>query len=75
LLFGANSAGKSSMLHALQHVREILERNNANADRTLQGGDAVDLGGFPLDACTLRVRTCSTSSWLNPLTQSVQLTQ
>lgn len=46
LLFGANSAGKSSVLHALQYVREILERNNANADRTLQGGDAVDLGGF-----------------------------
>lgn len=46
LLFGANSAGKSSVLHALQYVREILERNNSNADRTLQGGDAVDLGGF-----------------------------
>lgn len=46
LLFGANSAGKSSVLQALQYVREILERNNANADRTLQGGDAVDLGGF-----------------------------
>lgn len=46
LLFGANSAGKSSMLQALQYVREILERHNANADRTLQGGDAVDLGGF-----------------------------
>lgn len=46
LLFGGNSAGKSSVLHALQYAREILERNNANADRTLQGGDAVDLGGF-----------------------------
>ncbi len=46
LLFGANSAGKSSVLQALQYVREILERQNVNADRTLQGGDAVDLGGF-----------------------------
>ena len=46
LLFGANSAGKSSMLQALQYVREILERQNPNADRTLQGGEAVDLGGF-----------------------------
>jgi len=46
LLFGANSAGKSSVLQALQYMREILERHNANADRTLQGGDAVDLGGF-----------------------------
>lgn len=46
LLFGANSAGKSSVLHALQYVREILERNNTNADRTLNGGNSVDLGGF-----------------------------
>lgn len=46
LLFGANSIGKSSVLQALQYTREILERHNTNADRTLQGGDAVDLGGF-----------------------------
>lgn len=46
LLFGANSAGKSTILQALQYVREILERNNANPDRTLQGGETVDLGGF-----------------------------
>lgn len=46
LLFGANSAGKSSVLQALQYVREILERQNVNADRTLQGGEAVDLGGY-----------------------------
>lgn len=46
LLFGANSAGKSSLLQALQYVREILERQNFNADRTLQGGEAIDLGGF-----------------------------
>jgi predicted ATPase len=46
LLFGANSAGKSSVLQALHYVREILERQNVNADRTLQGGDAIDLGGF-----------------------------
>jgi hypothetical protein len=46
LLFGANSAGKSSVLHALQYVREILDRNNANADRTAQGGEVIDLGGF-----------------------------
>lgn len=46
LLFGANSAGKSSVLQALHYVREILERQNINADRTLQGGEAIDLGGF-----------------------------
>jgi hypothetical protein len=46
LLFGANSAGKSSVLQALQLVREILERGDANIDRTRQGGESVDLGGF-----------------------------
>jgi hypothetical protein len=46
LLFGANSAGKSSVLQALQYMREVLERQNLNADRTMQGGEAVDLGGF-----------------------------
>ena len=46
LLFGANSAGKSSVLQALHYVREILERQNVNADRTLQGGEVIDLGGF-----------------------------
>lgn len=46
LLLGANSAGKSSVLQALHYMREILERQNINADRTLQGGEAVDLGGF-----------------------------
>lgn len=46
MLFGSNSAGKSSVLQALHYVREILERHNVNADRTLQGGEAIDLGGF-----------------------------
>ncbi|GAB1719307.1 MAG: hypothetical protein NTAFB09_10380 [Nitrosospira sp.] len=46
LLFGANSAGKSTILQALQYVREILEHRNTNPDRTLYGGDFIDLGGF-----------------------------
>ena len=46
LLFGANSAGKSTILQALQYFREILERRNANPDHTLYGGEFVDLGGF-----------------------------
>jgi len=46
LLFGANSAGKSTILQALQYVREVLERRNANPDRTIYGGDFIDLGGF-----------------------------
>ena len=46
LLFGANSVGKSTVLQAFQLVREVLESGNANIDRTIQGGDTVDLGGF-----------------------------
>ena len=46
LLFGANSAGKSTIMQALHYAREIIERNNPNADKTEQGGDAIDFGGF-----------------------------
>jgi len=46
LLFGANSAGKSTILQSLQLVREVLERGSPDVDSTLQGGKAVDLGGF-----------------------------
>ncbi|MDB4610610.1 AAA family ATPase [Akkermansiaceae bacterium] len=46
LLFGANSAGKSTILQALLFLRELLERQNADADRLLASGASVDLGGF-----------------------------
>lgn len=46
LLFGANSAGKSSVLHALHYAGEVFERHNLDADRTTSGGQFVDLGGF-----------------------------
>lgn len=46
LLFGANSAGKSTILHALHYAREILERHNLDADETVGGGEFVSLGGF-----------------------------
>lgn len=46
MLFGANSAGKSTVLHALHLAREVFERHNLNPDRTVAGGDYVDLGGF-----------------------------
>lgn len=45
LLFGPNSAGKSTILQALQYVREILENENVDPSRTVAGG-LVDLGGF-----------------------------
>lgn len=46
LFFGPNSAGKSTILQAVHYVREILQRRNLDADRTVTGGDFVDLGGF-----------------------------
>jgi len=46
LLFGPNSGGKSSIIHALHYAREIFERHNLDADKTIAGGDHVDLGGF-----------------------------
>lgn len=45
LLFGPNSAGKSTVLQALHYVREILERQNPDPDETIAGG-LIDLGGF-----------------------------
>jgi predicted ATPase len=45
LLFGPNSAGKSTMLQALHYLREILERGNIDPDVTVAGG-LIDLGGF-----------------------------
>ncbi|MHA6326473.1 DUF3696 domain-containing protein [Roseivivax sp. CAU 1753] len=45
LLFGPNSAGKSTILQALHYLREILERNNPDPDQTIAGG-LTDLGGF-----------------------------
>src|SRR3712207_7995242 len=46
LLFGPNSAGKSSILHALHYAREVFERHNLDPDQTLVGGKFIDLGGF-----------------------------
>lgn len=46
LLFGSNSAGKSSILHALQLAQEAILRNNPSPDETLVGGGSVNLGGF-----------------------------
>ena len=49
LLFGPNSAGKSTILQALHYLREILERGNIDPDVTIAGG-LIDLGGFR-DTC------------------------
>ena len=46
LLFGNNSAGKSTVLQALCYAHEILSRGNVDAHATELGGDRIDLGGF-----------------------------
>jgi hypothetical protein len=46
LLFGANSAGKSTILQALLYLHEIIERGSAEIDGTALGGSVLELGGF-----------------------------
>lgn len=48
LIFGANSSGKSSLIHGLLLAKEAVEGKEATLDvyRTDAGGDSVDLGGF-----------------------------
>lgn len=46
LLFGANSAGKSTILHTLLYLHELIERGSADVDRTELGGQVLELGGF-----------------------------
>ena len=46
LLFGRNSAGKSTVLHALCYAQEILSHGNVDVRQTDLGGDQIDLGGF-----------------------------
>lgn len=46
LLFGPNSGGKSSVLHALHFLREVLVHRRLDVDTTEIGGDLVSLGGF-----------------------------
>ena len=46
LLFGNNSAGKSTVLHALCYAHEILSHGNVDVHKTDLGGDRIDLGGF-----------------------------
>ncbi len=47
LLFGANSAGKSSILHALNYAEVIFNAYGDNVDeRTIGDDDRLNLGGF-----------------------------
>jgi hypothetical protein len=46
LIFGANSSGKSSILHALLLAHHGMETGEYDAHQTRLAGDMVDLGGF-----------------------------
>ena len=46
LIFGANSSGKSSLLHSLLLAHEAFNTNELDVFKTVLGGDSVDLGGF-----------------------------
>ena len=46
LLFGRNSAGKSTVIQALCYAHEILCHGNVDAVKTEIGGDQIDVGGF-----------------------------
>ena len=46
LIFGANSAGKSSIIHSLSLLHEALHTGELDISRTRLGGSSIDLGGF-----------------------------
>jgi hypothetical protein len=46
LMFGANSSGKSTILHALHYAHEVLNHRNFDVDVTERGGASINLGGF-----------------------------
>lgn len=46
LIFGPNSAGKSSFIHSLALAHEAHRKGHLDIFRTELGGTAIDLGGF-----------------------------
>src|SRR5271168_510916 len=46
LLFGPNSGGKSTILHAIQYGQEVFSEYRLDVEKTRSGGGIVDLGGF-----------------------------
>lgn len=46
LMFGANSSGKSTILHALHYAHEVLNHRNFDVDITERGGESLNFGGF-----------------------------
>ncbi len=46
LIFGANSAGKSTIVHALHYFREVLTSGNGDVDEIAATNGELRLGGF-----------------------------
>lgn len=46
LLYGVNSAGKSSVLHSMHFIRGVLENYDLNPTGSPYAADDIDLGGF-----------------------------
>jgi hypothetical protein len=46
LLYGVNSAGKSSVLHSMHFIRVVLENYELNPTGSPYASDDIDLGGF-----------------------------
>lgn len=46
LLFGPNSAGKSTVLHALHLLHGLMEHGSPDVEHSRIGGRGLDLGGF-----------------------------
>lgn len=46
VIYGANSSGKSSVLHSMILARHAQETGDLDVHRTNVGGESVDLGGF-----------------------------
>lgn len=46
LIFGPNSAGKSSLIHSLALAHEARRSGGLDSFRTDAGGTSIDLGGF-----------------------------
>jgi predicted ATPase len=47
LLYGPNSAGKSSVVHSLAYLHELAVRGRYDVGRCHLGGSGIDLGGYP----------------------------
>ncbi|WP_456364881.1 hypothetical protein C1N73_32605 (plasmid) [Priestia aryabhattai] len=46
LIFGANSSGKSSLIHSLLLANEAINTGELDISKTKVGGESVDIGGF-----------------------------